>query len=113
MSSFETRDEHSRAELRPLRVAVRREDVYAEARTMVADLALWKLVRADDERLELLCERAAGFLGRPARVTIRIEGPDGIPTASVHVRSQTDGGWLARDKANVREFLEPFSRRVG
>ena len=113
MGSFETRDDHGSPALRPLRVAVRKEEVYAEARDMVADLVGWRIVKADDQRLVLECERAGGLLGRPARVTVRVEGPDGIPSATVHVRSVTEGGLVSRDRANVREFLEPFGRRVG
>lgn len=113
MGSFETRDEHGSPLLRPLRVAMRREELYSEARDMVADLAGWKLVRADEAHLTLHCERAGGLLGGSARITITVEGPDGIPTATLSVRSESGGGLLGRDKANVREFLEPFSRRVG
>jgi hypothetical protein len=99
--------------LRPLRVAVRKEDVYAEARNMVADLDGWKLVEADERALVLRCERKGGPLSAPARVTISVEGPDGIPSATVNVESQSAGGLFSRDKANVAEFLEPFGRRVG
>src|SRR5262245_35780580 len=113
MGSFETRDDEKQAHLRPLRVAVRREDVYAEAKTMVGDLAGWTLVQADDQALVLHCERRAGLLGGAAKVTVKVEGPDGIPSATVSLRCESDSGLFARDKAIVREFLEPFSRRVG
>lgn len=99
--------------LRPLRVAVRREEVFAEARTLVEDLARWKLLEADERALVLRCERQGGLLSGVARITITVEGPDGIPSATVHVESTSTGGFLSRDKANVAEFLEPFSRRVG
>jgi hypothetical protein len=112
MGEFETRDDHADPALRPLRFAVRREEVYAEAKTMVADLG-WTLVRADDERLELSCERRGGFLANPAKITIRVEGPEGIPSATLSARSETQGGLRARDRKNVREFLDPFRRRVG
>jgi hypothetical protein len=47
-------------------------------------------------------------------VTITVEGPDGIPTSTVHVRSETRGGWplLASDRRVVLEFMKPFHRRV-
>jgi hypothetical protein len=111
MASFESRDEEPDERLRPMRVAVRREDVYAEAKDMVADLG-WKLVRADDAALELVCERAGGFLRAEARITVKVDGPEGIPSATVTVRSESASAF-ARDKENVRAFLEPFRRRVG
>lgn len=111
--SFETSDSHSAAHLRPLRVATRKEHVYGEARNLVEDLPGWSLVSADDETCTLTCRRAAGFLAAEATVTIRVEGPDGIPSCTVHVRSQSEGGLRARDRAVVAEFLRPFSRRVG
>jgi len=113
MGSFETRDDESDAFLRPLRVAVRREYVYSEAKNMVADLECWTLVSAVDGEFVLHCERRAGFLGSRARITIGVQGPEGIPSATVIVRSETTGSLFTRDKANVREFMEPFSRRVG
>ena len=42
--SFETSEAHANFHLKPLRVAVRAEDVYAEARDMVGDLSGWKVV---------------------------------------------------------------------
>jgi hypothetical protein len=113
MGSFATSDEHKSEELRPLRVAVRREDVYAEARSQVADLAGWSLLSADDSALVIRCERRGGLLGGAARVTIMVEGPEGIPSATVHVRSESDGGLFSRDRSAVLEFLRPFRRRIG
>ena len=112
MASFETRDEHDDPALRPLRVAVRREDLFREARELVADLAAWKLVRADEALLVLHCERAGGPLGGKARITVTVSGPDDLPSAELRVTSQTSG-LLTRDKANVREFVEHLRRRVG
>ena len=113
MGSFEANDEHKSEELRPLRVAVRREDVYAEARSQVADLPGWSVLSADDAALVIRCERRGGLLGGAARVTITVEGPEGIPSATVHVRSESDGGLFSRDRATVLEFLRPFRRRIG
>jgi hypothetical protein len=113
MGVFETRDENDDPLLRPLRVAVRREEVYAEAKTMAEDLPTWRVVSADETTGTLQCERVGGLLGKGAKITVVVEGPDGLPSATVHVRSETAGGWFARDKANVREFMEPFSRRIG
>ena len=116
MASFRTTDDESDGVLRPMRVAVRREDVFAEAKDMVADLAAWKLVREDAERLELHCERSGGLLGGllggAASVRIRVEGPDGIPSATLTLECEASG-LFGRAKQVAREFLEPFRRRVG
>lgn len=113
MAAFRTSDEQTNPSLRPLRVAVRREEVFAEARNQVEDLEGWKLLEADERALVLRCERKGGVLSGVSRITISVEGPDGIPSATVHVESTSSGGLLSRDKANVAEFLGPFSRRVG
>lgn len=112
MASFRTTDDESDAVLRPMRVAVRREDVFSEAKDMVADLAAWKLVREDAERLELHCERSGGLLGGATSVRIRVEGPDGIPSATLTLECEASG-LFGRAKQVAREFLEPFRRRVG
>lgn len=113
MAGFETSDDQARAELRPLRVAMRREDLFGEARTMVEDLPAWKLERADEAALELHCSRKGGLLGGSANVTIRVEGPEGIPSATLHITSLSSGGLFASDKSVVLEFMTPFTRRVG
>ncbi len=112
MSVFETSDEHSDPVLRPMRVAVRREDVYSEAKDMVADLSGWSVAREDLERLELHCERSGGVLGGRASIVVRVEGPEGIPSATVNLRCEASG-LFASAKQITREFLEPFRRRVG
>ena len=112
MGSFQTSDEHDRPELRPLRVAMRREELFAEARTMVEDLEGWTLERADERALELHCARRGGLLGGAARVTISVEGPEGIPSATLNVSAQREGGLIPRERAVVMEFMTPFARRV-
>jgi hypothetical protein len=110
--SFETSEAHAHFHLKPLRVAMRAEDVYSEARNMVEDLRGWSVVAADDARFVLTCARKGGLLAGEAQVTITCEGPAGIPSTTVHVRSATSGGLLSRDRANVLEFMVPFHRRV-
>lgn len=117
MAAFETTDDQSDPVLRPMRVAVRREDVFSEARDMIADLDGWKLVREDSQALELHCERTGGLLGvgllgGVARIVVRVEGPEGIPSATVTLRCEASG-LFARARHVTREFLEPFRRRVG
>jgi hypothetical protein len=110
--SFETADAHAQFHLKPLRVAMRAEDVWSEARNMVEDLRGWSIVSADDERRVLTCARKGGLLSGAARITIACDGPAGIPSTTVHVRSESSGGLVSRDRANVLEFMVPFHRRV-
>jgi len=112
MGSFETSDQHPSLAHKPVRVPIRKEDVYRAAREMVDDLEAWTVVAADDERLLLRCERKGGLMGATAIITVSVEGPDGIPSATVNVRSESQGGLLSRDKSNVAEFVKPFHRRV-
>ena len=113
MGAFQTSDGHGSDVLKPLRVAVRKEDVFAEAKSMVEDLPEWRVVAVDEAALAIECERKGGLMAGPARIRVWVEGPEGIPSATVHVRSESDGGLFSRDKANVTEFLRPFARRVG
>lgn len=112
MGSFETSDEHANQAHRPIRVPMRREDLFGQAREMAEDLAGWSIVEADEEALTLRCERKGGLLGGKARITVTVEGPEGIPSATLNVRSESEGGLLSRDKSVVAEFVEPFHRRV-
>ena len=110
--SFETSDAHAQFHLKPLRVASRADGVHEEARNMVEDLPHWTIVSADDARRVLTCRREGGLFSAPSTVTITCAGPAELPSTTVHVRSESSGGLLARDRANVLEFLVPFHRRV-
>ena len=113
MGAFETRDDHKSEAHRPVCVPVLVPDVYREAREMVADLKGWKLVEADDEHHTLHCEVSGGFLGGTSKVTVKVEGPgEGIPSATLSLRAESDGGLFSRDKAIVADFVRPFRRRV-
>ena len=108
---FETNETHGSRDLQPIKVPTRKEDIYRAAREMVADLE-WEVVGSDDDKLEITCRRKGGLLGGTATILIHVDGPEGIPSATVHVKSTTEGGLLNRDKANVAEFVRPFHRRV-
>lgn len=110
--SFETDDAQSIPHLRPLRVATRGGSIFDEAKNLVEDLPGWELVSADGAKRVIVCRRAAGFLAGPATVTIRIEGPEDLPSCTVRVRSESNGGLRSRDRAIVAEFMKPFHRRV-
>ena len=110
--SFRTSADQSSPLLRPFAVAVGRDDVFREVVDMVADLPGWAQVSADAETRTVVAEKQ-GLLSGTSRITITVEGPEGIPSATVNLASETSGGLLARDKAHVAEFMTPFQRRVG
>lgn len=113
-ASFETSESNSHFHLKPLSVPISKSGIYDEAKTMAGDLPGWEILQADDEHLILTCRRKRGGLSGAATVTIHVEGPEGIPSSTVRVRSVTDGGipGFTRDRANVLEFMKPFHRRV-
>jgi hypothetical protein len=112
--SFATSDEHAHFHLKPLRVPIIKQNVYEEARNLASELPGWSVVEADDARLVLRCARAGNALAGTARVTITIEGPDGIPSSTVHLVSESEGGvpGFASARKAVLEFMKPFHRRV-
>ncbi|MFM7282616.1 MAG: hypothetical protein ACKO32_12635 [Planctomycetia bacterium] len=110
--SFETREGQTDPSLAPIRVPIRRENEFEEACNLASELPGWKILRRDEAQGLLVCERSAGWLGGCATVTIRVEGPEGLPSATVHTRCESKGGLLSRDKTILQEFTVPFWRRV-
>ena len=112
--SFATSDAHENFHLKPLRVASLKDGVWQEAKDLAEALPGWSVVSCDDGRMVMTCERRGGALAGTARVTITVEGPDGIPSTTVHVRSESAGGLpgFGRDRAVVLEFMKLFHRRV-
>lgn len=111
--SFETLDTHAHRLLKPLRVPVLLEGVFSEARDQASDLPGWTVVSVDEARHVITCRRKARLFSGESVITITCSAPEGVPATTVHVRSETAGGLLARDRANVIEFMTPFHRRVG
>jgi len=109
---FETRQDATDERLRPLRVAIRPDQAFESVREMAADLKGWSVVTSDESARVLVCKKPGGFLGGVATITIRCEGPDDLPSTTVHVRSASEGAVIAHDRAHVLEFLTPFIRRV-
>lgn len=107
-----TSDSAEHPGLKPVRVPIRKESVFEEAKNLASELPGWRVVRADERELVIVCERAGGMLAPSATVTIRVEGPEGLPSATVHCSSESKGGLFARDRQNVLEFMTPFHRRV-
>src|SRR5689334_19590601 len=90
--SFSTSDEERNPELRPIRAAQRKEEVWAEALDLAGDLPGWRVLAADEARGELVCERAGGWLRPTCKVTLKFEGPAGVPSTTVHARAESAGG---------------------
>ena len=110
--SFTTSDAHAELDLRPVRVPMRRESVFEEACNLASELPGWRVLGSDEKDLVLRCERSGGFLGTRSAITIRVEGPEGLPSATLHCTSESRGGLFARDRRNVLEFMTLFHRRV-
>lgn len=111
-ASFSTDDESAELDLRPARVPMRREALFEEAKNLASELPGWRVVRADESALVIVCERVGGALAPTSTVTLRVEGPEGLPSSVLHCVSESRGGLFARDRRNVLEFMTPFHRRV-
>ena len=109
---FETSDSHSSEQHKPIRVPVRRENIWAAAKDMAADMRGWEIVSADEDNRLLVCSKKGGMMAGNATITITVEGLEEVPSTTVHAKSETQGGVMARDKANVGEFMMIFHRRI-
>ncbi|MCZ6596413.1 MAG: hypothetical protein O7B99_02115 [Planctomycetota bacterium] len=109
---FETSDGHKGRNVKPIRVPTLKGDVYDAAKEMIDDLDGWELVEEDAEKGVLTCRKKGGVLAGMSTITVTVEGPDGIPSTTVNVRSETEGGMRSPDKANVVAFVKPFFRRI-
>ena len=109
---FETNDSESNHLLRPLRVPSLRDGIMQTARELVDDLPEWTLVTDDEAAGRLVCERKARLLSAQSTVTLSFESTEGVPSTTVHLRSESTGGLRKGDRANALEFLRLFHRRV-
>ena len=112
MGSFETSESHSNRWHQPVRVPTLKNDIFGAAQEMCADLDGWKVVKVDEDALTITCEKAGGLLGGTSTIEVKVYGPDGIPSSTTSVRSESKGGMLSRDKAVVAEFVKKFTMRV-
>jgi len=112
MGAFETSESASSRNHQPVKVPISKQNIFGAAKEMCDDLDAWNIVSTDEESLTIVCEKKNGLLGGTSRITVRVEGPDGIPSSTTCVRSESSGALLARDKANVAEFIRKFSMRV-
>ena len=111
-SSFESSDSHGQQHLKPLRVPSLRDGIYSTAKELIDDLPGWQLVGEDEATGTLTCERKARPLSGTSKVTVKVEGPEGVPSTTVTLKSETEGGLRKCDKANIIEFMKLFHRRV-
>jgi len=111
VGSFETSEAHTNRNHQPIRVPSLKGDIYGAAKEMCEDLDGWSLSSADESALTITCQKKNGMLGGMSTITVRVEGPDGIPSSTTHVRSESSG-LLSRDKSNVAEFVKKFTMRV-
>jgi len=112
MGRFESTDSAGSLELQPLRVPQLKDGIFSTAKELVDDLPQWTLVSEDESAGTIVCERKARALSSKSTVTIKIEGPDGVPSTTVSLVSESQGGLLGGDKKNVQEFMKLFRRRV-
>jgi hypothetical protein len=110
--SFQTSDSHASAQLQPVRVAALAAGVFEEARTLAAELPGWRVLESDESAGRIVCSKDNGLLRGSARITITVQSPPGIPSTTVNVQSESSGGLLSADRANVAQFVRLFQRRV-
>ena len=112
MGAFETSEAAPNRNHQPVRVPISKENIFGAAKEMCDDLDSWNVVSTDDKALTITCEKQNGFLGGTSRIVVTVDGPDGIPSSTTSVRSESSGALLSRDKGNVAEFIRKFSMRV-
>ena len=112
MGFFETSEDATARWHQPVRVPIQKGNVFGAAREMCEDLEGWTVLEVDEDALTVTCECKRGVLGGSSRVVVRVEGPDGIPSSTTHVRSESTGGLLPADKKIVTEFVKKFTMRI-
>jgi hypothetical protein len=109
---FESSDSQADLRLKPLRVPRLKDGIFSEAVDLLEALPGWSVVSKDEAKGLIECTRKARLLGGEARVTISFEAPEGVPSTTVKMRSESKGGLLNHDKQNVLEFMEKLRQRV-
>lgn len=112
--SFETSDSHSSRDAKPIRVPVRRENIFSAAVEMAGDMEGWEIVSETkgDTTDVVVCRVPGGFLAGESAVTITVEGPNEIPNTTVNAKSISTGGLRSSDKANVTGYMKILFRRI-
>ena len=110
--AFETQDSHPKRWHQPVRVPQEKGGVFGAAKELVDDLQGWEVDAVDEESLTICITRKNRMLGGTSKIVVCVKGPDGIPNSETHCSSESSGGLLNRDKANVAEFIQKFWMRV-
>lgn len=111
-ASFETSAAGSSQFQQPIRVATRREHIFAAAVEMAEDMKGWEVVKADEEALVITCVKNGGALGGKSAITITIDGSIEVPSTTVNCKCVTQGGLLGRPKGVVEGYMKLLFRRV-
>ncbi|MFT4540955.1 MAG: hypothetical protein ACI841_002216 [Planctomycetota bacterium] len=112
MGVFETSEESSSRWHQPVRVPTSKDNIFGAAKEMCEDLDGWTVLSIDESAFTIDCECKGGMLAGDSKIQVRIEGPDGIPSSTTHVRSESSGGMMSKDKKYVSEFIKKFTMRV-
>ncbi|MDA1265566.1 MAG: hypothetical protein O2816_10855 [Planctomycetota bacterium] len=112
MGRFETNESHPNRWHQPVRVPQNKGGVFGSAKEMVDDLPGWDLQSVDEDACTITVKKKGGFLGGEATIVVRVEGPDDMPNSATHCSSESSGGLLSKDKANVAEFTKKFYMRI-
>lgn len=110
MASFSTSPDAGSKWHRPVSVPSGREGVFGTVVELMEDLG-WPVESVDEAACTLVATKANGFLGGTSRITVKVSGPDGIPSSDTHVTSESEA-LLSRDKGNVATFCRKLWMRV-
>ena len=111
MGRFETDGAAGQKWLQPVAVPTNKDDVLGAVRELLDDLDGWNVASVDEESRVVIVTKENGFLGGTSTITIRVDGPDGIPSSETHVVSESDG-LISRDKKNVSTFCRMLYMRT-
>lgn len=110
MASFSTSPDAGSKWHRPVSVPSNREGVFGTVRELMDDLG-WPIESVDESACTLVATKKNGPLGGTSRITVKVTGPDGIPSSDTNVTSESEALW-SRDKANVATFQRKLWMRV-
>ena len=74
--AFETSEQHSHQNQRPVRVPALKGDIYNAAVEMAEDLDGWEVLSKDEAGLKLTCRRPGGFLKGTATIKAMATRPN-------------------------------------
>lgn len=111
MGRFETSPAAGSKWHRPVAVPSGKEGVFGSVRELLEDLPGWNVESVDEKSFTVHVSKVNGFLGGTSKITVQVNGPDGIPSSETTVVSESSG-MLSRDKGNVATFVRKLFMRV-